>query len=1114
MRFFVFGLRGVAVCLLLLCALLVSGNVTMAQTPTLTLSPTDLSFGIPTGTSPAVSAPQTVTVNIGGKGSVTFSPAASTDQADFVVSGNSCVGTLTAPTTCNIVVTFQTLQAPGVLETSTLSIPNSATDGPLQVPLNGALGAIELFGALNVNNSLFPGVTWPNAPGNPVKTVTVNLSCPAEPAPTAVLSSTPDGSHNLFEDNTIKVTNTVNGEARVTSNVCYGGDANFQGFTGFPPGTTNCFQAAYEGAANGFIGTNPDLSGVVATYGIQPVNLQNAPVINDAQLYSPVLVDGTQSLTVELTDAGGLLGAGTVQLVTNCTLAGVTPGGTITGNPINANDPGSQTQTFAFDNGGGQNISFTQSVSTAVQGGSVVIPNGTIPIVTDVGIPQQLFYQLVAGTSAGPAVCVRLTGEVDPFHSINPTNYLCKGYLIQCQDPKTGMISGDACIPSPSQLRNILETATFSSPDEPKAMGNFLTSIACTFYLNYLGTPGTCAPSTPGTTLIGPGMLLGGDGWTCAVGTADLTTCTPVAISNTVNSTTDPGTSVYSAANCALSGGLANNLCPIDSLTSFLGAADPSHGGTVPLSNSVFVPVVNMPKPVTQLGINGLNGNGWVNSANIAATFTSNQANYPNPSTGFPSSNGFVPAPPYSVTYGISPLGTALPDTTYSVPTDTTQYQGSSTKHLGTDPFIPPLSNGNCTSKTPVSSFDSTDSFTPGTGIWNLHYFTTDCAYTEGLVFNPTDAALSDPAANWASFQVTTVGVDRTPPVLACSATPASPNGNNGWFISEGSVSCSATDDFSGLGQGTVVPGTTNVFQGSLNLNPAIGPLSTTVGQGNANGAAMIPQQSISDLAGNPSNPQGPFAFPIDRSLPTIGAAFSAPGNTFTVGQNVSINYSCADTGSGVAQCAGQNAPLACPAAPLAGSLLFKPSVVIDTSAAAIGPHAFNVTATDCAGNISAPVPVSYSIVAPAADLWLFELPFASDNIKKGTTGNFYAAVVNLSSPNANNVVITSQFTIPNGVTLSGPLTANFALVSCNFFGCSAPGSGTACAVSGTTITCNVGQLVSVGKGKGVVVKINIPVASTSVANTKFTSLTSVTSANDPNLKNNSYLENYTVTSK
>ena len=43
-----------------------------AGAQTLSVSPTDLSFGVPTGTSPAKSAPQTVTVNIQGQGNVTL----------------------------------------------------------------------------------------------------------------------------------------------------------------------------------------------------------------------------------------------------------------------------------------------------------------------------------------------------------------------------------------------------------------------------------------------------------------------------------------------------------------------------------------------------------------------------------------------------------------------------------------------------------------------------------------------------------------------------------------------------------------------------------------------------------------------------------------------------------------------------------------------------------------------------------------------------------------------------------------------------------------------------------------------------------------------------------
>ncbi len=300
-----------------------------ANAQTLTVSPTDLSFGVPTGTSPAVSAPQTVTINIQGQGPVNFT-GTSTSNPDFAVNGNSCTGTLTAPTTCQVSVVFTSTQPAGTLEVATLTITSGASPGTLSVPMNGALGAIEFFGALNINPSLFSGVTWTNNPptaGNPVSSNTVALACPAGAVIKATLSSTPDGKSNVFQDNTMRIINTTSGGTTTnTPNVCLGGDTNFQGYTGFP-GTTNCFQGSYENAASSYIGQNPDLAtspintglpgSFLATYGV--------PVIDISGLLGP----GTQALTIELDDAGGDLGAATLHLVTSCSLAGAVPGGTI-----------------------------------------------------------------------------------------------------------------------------------------------------------------------------------------------------------------------------------------------------------------------------------------------------------------------------------------------------------------------------------------------------------------------------------------------------------------------------------------------------------------------------------------------------------------------------------------------------------------------------------------------------------------------------------------------------------------------------------------------------------------------------------------------------------------
>jgi uncharacterized repeat protein (TIGR01451 family) len=1058
------SVRSVAQMLALCCLATVVAGSAEAQSPAITVSvsPTDLSFGVPTGTG-SVSAPQTVTVNLTGSGPVTFT-GASTTATDFMITGSSCTGMITAPNTCQVTVTF-TSTTPA-LETATLLIPSTASPNTLSVPMNGAAGAIELFAALNVNPSLFSGVTWPASAGNPVKSDPITLSCPAAPIK-AILSSTPDGVQNVFQDNTMQVVNTVNGVTTTTNNVCMGGDTNFQGFTGFPAGTSNCFQASYENAAANYVGQNPDLATVpitggpagsfVATYGVAPVDV--------SALLTPSM---TQNLTVTLEDAGGELGAATVHLVTNCTLSGVTPGGSITGDPV-TNNPSSQTQTFGFDNGGGQNISFITSTSVAQQSGSATIPSGTVPIVTDIGVPQQLFSQLVAGKSSAPAVCLRLTGETDQFNQP-----MCKAYLIQCKSPTDGSISGDNCVPTGSTARNLFDEAQFASPDTPSGT-NFL-GTSCAFSQ---GGSGSCATTTlTGSTpmLIGPGMLLGSDNWTCSSGAT--LPCTPLE-PNTMTTGT-----VYTASNCSLTGSLSGDLCPLDTLTQFKGAADPSHGSTTSGKNSVFIPVVNMPLPFTQTTIAGLNLNGWLNATNSTAsvTFVSNAANY-TPASGNPASNGFTPASPYSITYGIAPATSPIPDTTFPVAGDTSVLNSG-----GNPGYKSPL----CTGAAPT--FTTTAVLNPGVGIYNLHYFTTDCALTEELLFNPTTPQLTDPTANWASFRTLAFGVDISAPTLSCATSPAAPNGTNGWFTSSVTASCTANDVGSGFAPGSAVTNTNGtVLQGSLTETF---PVTATAGS--------VPLQQVMDLAGNQSNTQGPFSVPTDLAAPTITGTFSVSGTTFTVGQTVTLKYNCTDMGSGLANCGGQTVPTACPAAPAAGSLSFTTTAVaIDTSVGAAGPHTINTSAADCAGNLK-PLSLNYNVVFGSADLLVATI--VSPSVKTGSNLTYAIAVLNLGPSVADNVKITT--TVPAGTTF---VSAASGTVTCSLLGCADLASGTPCAVSGTTVTCSVPTVKAITSISGFLVKLVVNV--TAAANSTIKDTTTVIGANpDPHTGNNTFTASTKVT--
>jgi len=52
---------------------------------------------------------------------------------------------------------------------------------------------------------------------------------------------------------------------------------------------------------------------------------------------------------------------------------------------------------------------------------------------------------------------------------------------------------------------------------------------------------------------------------------------------------------------------------------------------------------------------------------------------------------------------------------------------------------------------------------------------------------------------------------------------------------------------------------------------------------------------------------------------------------------------------------------------------------------------------------------------------------------------------------------------------------------------------------------------VSISKLQGVIIGINIPILSTATVNTTFSSVTTVTSDNDPNSRDNSVTETYIV---
>ena len=886
---------------------------------TVAVSPVALSFGIPTGTPPPLIFTLSVTVSITGTGSVTLNNFTITPApGDFAFNGNSCTTPQTAPTTCQVGVQFTSTKPAGSLETATLSFNSSTQDSPITVPLSGAYGAIKLFDETNVTETPSTALN-PFTPPYTIASKTLNLTCPA--TPTAVISSTPDGSGYVLVDNYVTLATGPSlapvldplSTNNPPGNVCTGnGSVADDGSGGY---YADCFTSNYQDYAYGLtlpppVGLDPDAFANPGNSVLpeERPNTNNAGGVPPFSISSFLTPSSTEQALFTLLSEGDeeVYANSSLFLVTSCSAPGIIPGARVTLDPINTSNPASETQTANLDTSPGQKVSFTTSVAVALQNDSNIVTSGIVPIVTDYPIPQQLFSQLVGGepgTSAAPAVCLRLQGELD-----SNGNPMCKGFLLQCFNPADGTTTGDNCTNPASELsdRYLFYNAQFNSPDAPTGY-NFLTTqpwAASTPYtlgqtivdsngyvqqVTVAGTSGSSTPSFnevvggitttdgstgltwtneglnacgnvgPGTACAqgtGPGLLMGSDYWLC--GTVG---CTPPL---TVSTLTGLVPATYSSANCVFTqtlpdgnpGGLAGALCPLDVLTAIEGAADLADPGTGKVSNSLYIPVVNMPLPTASANLTTGWSNGWTNNPAAAVVgFTSSAATYA-PSTSNPAnpaSNGFTAAAPYSLTYGVSPVGAALPDTTYPVAGDVANPNTNTTPNT-------PFCNSAGPGSTPSSFASDTSSgyfgtlyTNQGNGIYNLHYFTTDCAFTEGLVFNPTPAQITNPTANWASFPYVTFGIDVETPSFAC--TP-----NSGSYNSNVTVQCTVADpDYvagsTGSGFGPTLPGS---IQGS-SANEVIS-ISTNVPPGASNSAAMAGPVQACDLANNCVSVQaGPF---------------------------------------------------------------------------------------------------------------------------------------------------------------------------------------------------------------------------------------------------------------
>src|SRR5262249_34174249 len=136
----------------------------------------------------------------------------------------------------------------------------------------------------------------------------------------------------------------------------------------------------------------------------------------------------------------------------------------------------------------------------------------------------------------------------------------------------------------------------------------------------------------------------------------------------------------------------------------------------------------------------------------------------------------------------------------------------------------------------------------------------------------------TDKAGNTA-VPSTRVSIDKTPPTIAATLSPLA--NSFGWNNSSVTVNFSCTDALSGVAS-------------------CAAPVSFT-----HEGAGQTASGNATDIAGNSNSASATVN--IDETLPTITAAITpAPNAAGWNNTNVTVSFTCADSGSGIATCAQQ----------------------------------------------------------------------------------------------------------------------------------------------------------------------------------------------------------------
>ena len=629
-------------------------------------------------------------------------------------------------------------------------------------PVLFAQSSIQLFGPVDVRLSQTGTGYGANAVA--FNSTTLNLTCPA--SPTAILSSSADGTGNIIVDNNINLTVTSNGSSTGPANICVGG------VNGSQVGPLqNCFTQGLETLGGEGVLTGQDPDNFVATGGVPPIDISQS------------LLPGQEQVKIDLVDqgsgAGFYLSSSTLYLDTNCTQGGVTGPALVSGNPIaQTPTPDQLNQDFSFNPVVNQQIGFTYDLTDAFAANSLTVADGTIPQVADMPLDPALYQsQYVPQTSFATSSCLIHSGEL--LQNGQPA---CKLFTLQCKVGTGATATGAQC--PISAINNELFQDSFDGP---------------AFTLPDITTPG-------GPTFHqGVGFLMANEGWTQSPCTFDPEAnlqslpCPQNLLSSFTSGVAASPNVRKAASHAAVATAKPSALAVISSSASYVSSGRTTH------PNSTFITVAQVPEDLTTVTVAGQKPGYWINSSTASVTLSSQPPNLAG--TTLPGAASFVASPIQSITYGISPTA-SVPNPGDSIPNDSTLSSGV-TCPTQANPTGQPASTFTPDPQTLTNLAD---------GYYLLHYYAQDCAGTEELKFT------QDGGGNWStSFYTYPINVDTTAPVVASGPTLSPAASAQGTYKVGDAVmaSYSCTDSLSGVvrcGSQTFAAGTSST-----------GTLTTTV---------------------------------------------------------------------------------------------------------------------------------------------------------------------------------------------------------------------------------------------------------------------------------------------